>query len=87
MAIRAELLVLARRWTRDVAASRKTRTIARALEGRCVLALFAMALRGGKFMDAARLMTMKDGRPTLSVMGSLAIGGVDWATARLVNHA
>jgi hypothetical protein len=87
MAIRAELLVLARRWTRDVAASRKTRTIARALEGRCVFAIFATALRGGKFMDAARLTTMKDGRPTLSVMGSLAIAGVDWAAARLVNHA
>src|SRR3981081_2651014 len=86
-AIRAELLVLARRWTRDVSASPKTRTIARALEGRCVFALFAAALRDGKFMDAARLTTMKDGRLTLSALGSLAIGGADWAAARLINHA
>jgi hypothetical protein len=38
-------------------------------------------------MDAARLMTMKDGRLTMSVLGSLAIGGADWAAARLVNRA
>jgi hypothetical protein len=86
-AIRAELLALARRWTRDAAASRKTRTMARALEGRCIFALFATALRRGRFMDAARLMTMKDGRLTMSVLGSLAIGGADWAAARLVNRA
>src|SRR4051812_12360563 len=86
-AIRAELLALARRWTRDAAASGKTRTMARALEGRCVFALFATALRRGRFMDAARLLTMKDGRLTPSVLGSLSIGGADWVAARLVNHA
>jgi hypothetical protein len=37
-------------------------------------------------MDAVRLMTMNDGRPTLAVLGSLAIGGGDWAAARLINH-
>ena len=86
MAIRAELLMLARRWTRDVSASRETRRMARALEGRCVFALFRTALRHGHFMDAVRLMTMNDGRPTLAVLGSLAIGGGDWAAARLINH-
>jgi glycosyltransferase involved in cell wall biosynthesis len=85
MAIRAELLVLARRWTRDASASRETRTMARALEGRCVFALFRTALRRGRFTDAVRLMTTNDGRLTLSVLGSLAIGGGDWAS-RLINH-
>jgi hypothetical protein len=87
MAIRAELLILARKWTRDISASRKTRMIARALEGRCVFALFQAAVRRRRIMEAVRLVTMYDGRPTLSVLGSLVIGGGDWAVSRLINHA
>jgi glycosyltransferase len=86
MAIRAELLMLARRWAGDVSVSRETRRMARALEGRCVFALFRTALRHGRLTDAVRLMTMDDGRPTLAVLGSLAIGGGDWAAARLINR-
>jgi len=32
-------------------------------------------------------VTMCDGRPTLSVLGSLVIGGGDWAVARLITRA
>ena len=82
LAIREELVQLARHWRDDPTATAETRRIAVLLEGRCVARLATAAVRERRISDAAGWM-FDDGhrhslRPTIAALRS----AVDWLRER-----
>jgi glycosyltransferase involved in cell wall biosynthesis len=82
VAIRLELLALARRWCADSRASRETRRIAALLEGRCVGTLAIKALRKGDFGRVGQLL-FRDASTSVSPFASVLRGGADWLVQKL----
>lgn len=79
LAIREELIRLARRWRQDAAASPQTRRMARLLEGRCVAMLAATALGEGRIVEFWRWLFESEGRSSVAPLVSVIRGGFDWA--------
>jgi glycosyltransferase involved in cell wall biosynthesis len=83
LAIRGELLELARRWRDDPSASTETRRIAVLLEGRClgVLALAALSrrLRG----RSGKHRPVETERRTLAPIVAVCLGAADWCIQAL----
>jgi glycosyltransferase involved in cell wall biosynthesis len=82
LAIREDLMRLARYWRHHPTASAETRRIAVFLEGHCVAKLATAALREGRIADAARWIFDSDGRYSLSPIMSVAHSAIDWLRER-----
>ena len=83
LAIREELVRLARRWRNDAGASAETRRMAALLEGRCVATLAAAALRRGRVTECGHWLFESDGRSSLEPLMTVCRGGIDWAAQRM----
>jgi glycosyltransferase involved in cell wall biosynthesis len=83
LAIRAELLALARQWRDDPSASPQTRRVAVLLEGRClgVLALAALSQRLRGRPAHHRLVDTQ--RRILAPVAAVCLGAVDWCVQAL----
>jgi glycosyltransferase involved in cell wall biosynthesis len=81
-AIRAELLMLARRWQTDPRASEETRRIARSLEGRNLAKLALISSKEGDFGGAGKLLFERDGALSLIPLLHVSQGVIDWLAER-----
>jgi glycosyltransferase involved in cell wall biosynthesis len=83
LAIRTELLDMARRWRDDPSASAETRRVAVLLEGRClaVLALAALSQRLRGRSEEHRLVEAK--RRSLAPVVAVCLGAADWCIQAL----
>jgi glycosyltransferase involved in cell wall biosynthesis len=86
LAIREELVRLARSWRNNVQASKETKYYAARLEGRCLAYLALTALQGGQFSEAKRWLVDEDGRASVSPIAAVIRSCPDWLKHRL-SHA
>jgi glycosyltransferase involved in cell wall biosynthesis len=77
LAIRSELLELARRWRDDATASRETRRCAILLEGRCIATFVLLSLRDRQLADALRWIFVDNGRWSIAPIGALLRSVID----------
>jgi glycosyltransferase involved in cell wall biosynthesis len=82
LAIREEMLRLARRWRADPAASAETKQISTLLEGRCIATLSIAALRDRRIADAIRWVLDDHGHYSLGPIASVVRSGTDWLRQR-----
>jgi glycosyltransferase involved in cell wall biosynthesis len=86
LAIREELLKLARYWRNNQLATPETRRVARLLEGRCVAFLAARALRHRRLNDFAHWLLATERGPSADPMLSVVRGGADWIMQELTRR-
>jgi glycosyltransferase involved in cell wall biosynthesis len=85
VAIREELVRLARYWRNNVQASKETKYYAAQLEGRCLAYLALTALQGGQFREARRWLVDEDGRASVSPIAAVIRSGPNWLKHRLTH--
>ncbi len=77
--LREDLIRLARHWRDAPIASAETARTAVLLEGRCIAALAAAALRNGHWNELRRLLFESEGRSSAAPLVSVIRGSLDWA--------
>jgi glycosyltransferase involved in cell wall biosynthesis len=83
LAIREELVQLARYWRNNTRASKETKYYAALLEGRCLAYLTLTALKERQYSEVRRLLIDEDGRASVSPIASVIRSGPDWLKSRL----
>jgi glycosyltransferase involved in cell wall biosynthesis len=78
LAIREDLVRLARYWRNNVRASKETRYYATLLEGRCLAYLALAALQGHQFSEVRHWLIDKDGRASIDPIAAIIRSGPDW---------
>jgi glycosyltransferase involved in cell wall biosynthesis len=86
LAIREELVRLARYWRNNVRASKETKYYAALLEGRCLAYLALTALQERQYSEVKRWLIDEDGRASISPIAAVIRSGPDWLRRRL-SHA
>jgi glycosyltransferase involved in cell wall biosynthesis len=83
LAIREELVQLARYWRNNGRASKETKYYAALLEGRCLAYLALTALKERQFSEVRRWLIDEDGRASVSPIAAVLCSGPDWLKSRL----
>jgi glycosyltransferase involved in cell wall biosynthesis len=78
IAIRAELVQLARHWRKTVGARDETRHCATMLEGRCRAYLAIRAAREGRFEEIRCWLIEADGHASMGPLAAIVSSGPDW---------
>jgi glycosyltransferase involved in cell wall biosynthesis len=83
LAIREELVRLARYWRKDARASRETKYVSAMLEGRCLAYLTLAELRQYRFAEVKRWLFDEDGHVSAVPIATIVRTGPDWVLETL----